>query len=283
MSDWPAARCLSGLVLLVIAGPGCQSLHRYRPMAVLVRDAETKQPIAGAELRVSYPLVRPSISPRESVATTAADGVAQVRAAACGEAGLSLEGSAPGYLPEVLSIPVEAVRALAPGWWFLPDERRPTSFVVEMYAEPHFAVELILPNGFRGLVKSDVQVREGIPRPPGQRCFRFAVAVTGEVQVIGPPELRRVFPPDYRAVFADGTAVSHSPGPTELGLRPLKREGTVEFFVVGTQADWEALSTTAQPASSENHAPAGKKGGGRGGRHGRGNSMPSAADASTGG
>ena len=48
------------LALLVINGSGCQTFLMQRPLAVQVRDAETKKPIAAAEVRVSYPHNRPA-------------------------------------------------------------------------------------------------------------------------------------------------------------------------------------------------------------------------------
>jgi hypothetical protein len=151
-----------------------------------------------------------------------------------------------------------------------------------MYSEPHFQVELILPNGFRGLVKAVVRIEDDAAWVPGQRCFRFEVAPAGDVLVKGPPLLRRVFPPDYRARFANGTAVPQQAGPWEIGLRPLKHEGEVEYFVVGTQDDYERLSLLERPSPVENRLPAGGRSGAKGGRRGRGGSAPSQEGTSGG-
>ena len=50
------------LTLALALAPGCQALHPYRPVPVLVRDAETKEPIAGAQVRVSYPFTDPKLA-----------------------------------------------------------------------------------------------------------------------------------------------------------------------------------------------------------------------------
>jgi len=41
----------SVLVLAIV--PGCLALHTYRPLSILVRDAEMKQPIQAAEVLLS--------------------------------------------------------------------------------------------------------------------------------------------------------------------------------------------------------------------------------------
>jgi hypothetical protein len=283
MPDCVVARCLGFLSLLLIAETGCQSLQGYRPVQVLVRDAETKKPIPGAEVLICYPLARPSSAPRESRATTAQDGIARLQAAPRSDAAMSVEGSAAGYMPEAQTIPFEAVPPMHLMDWFMAGKRDHASIVLEMFAEPRFWVELVLPNAYRGLVKVDVQIHDDAHLTPGQRCFRAVVPSLGDAVVSGPDELRRVFPTDYRALFADGTRLPALPGPSEVALRPLKREGSVEYFVVGTQADFEAMSPAPQSTSAESHSPAGKKGGGgRGGRGRRGNQTPSAEDNSGG-
>jgi hypothetical protein len=75
---------------LLAVAPGCQAFHSYRPVPVLVRDAESKQPIPGAHVRISYPLMEPAYAPpADSSGPTGADGVARLRAAPYGEAGIS--------------------------------------------------------------------------------------------------------------------------------------------------------------------------------------------------
>ncbi len=249
--------------LLLAAGPGCLSLHRYRPVSVLVRDAETKKPLAAADLHVSYPLTRASLSPTESTAATGDDGIAHLSVAAT-DTGLSIEAAARGYLPEVLNVTGEAASRIEPAHLFEDTDRRPATFVLEMYAGPRPTVELILPDAFRGVVKAEVQVQDDAPLPPGQRSFRFRVNETGEVQVVGPAMLRRVYPPDYRARRTDGTVVSQEAGPDEVGLRPLKSEGNMQYFVVGTRAEYEEL-LPVKPSHESRPAGGGRHGGG--GRH----------------
>jgi hypothetical protein len=263
MRDRPLAPWLLGALLLA-AAPGCLSFHRYRPLAVLVQDAETKKPISGVDLHVSYPLTRASLSPTESTATTGEDGIARLQVAAP-DTGLTMEGTAPGYLPEVKGLTGEALRKIDLAHLFEDEDRRPPSCIMEMYAGPRPTIELVLPIGFRGQVKAEVQVQEDAASTPRQRCFRCKVDDQGEGHVIGPPLLRRVFPSDYRARFLDGTAVNPQAGADEVGLRPLKCEANVQYFLVGTQAEYNEL--VPAPPPQEESRPAGGRGGHGGGRH----------------
>jgi hypothetical protein len=271
MRDGPLARWLLGGLLLA-AAPGCLSLHRYRPVAVLVQDAETKKPVSGADVHVSYPLTRASLSPCESTGTTGDDGITHLSFAAA-DTGLTVEGTARGYLPDVLNVTGEAVRKIEPAHLFEDTDRRPASYVLELYAGPHPTVELVLPVTFRGMVKAEVQIQEDAPLPPGQRCFSYRVGELGDVRVVGPPLLRRVYPPDFRARRTDGTVVNHEAGPGEVGLRPLKSEGNMQYFVVGTKAEYEDL-LPVKPSREESR-PAGSGRGGRGGGRHRGQPEPS--------
>ncbi len=146
-----------------------------------------------------------------------------------------------------------------------------------MYAGPDPAVELVLPDGYRGPVKVGVEIREDAPCPSGQRLFSYVVPPTGVLHVVGPPLLRRVFSPDYRARYADGTALPRLAQGEEVGFWCVKTEGGYEHFLVGTRAEYEALRRADAIEDKYGARPAGGgKGGGRGGRRGRGgNTSPS--------
>jgi hypothetical protein len=277
-----------GLLLLtstqLAVTSGCEVLHRYRPVALQIRDAETHRPIAGAQVHISYPLTRPSVAPHDSSGTTDDQGITRLEAAPVGDDTLRAEAAAKGYLTEDISLAAEDIRSIKPAPLFRADDRRPIAVLVELYAEPHFQVELVLPNGFRGLVRASVQIQDGKAAALGQRCYSYQVAPTGDVVVTGPAVLRRVFPRDYRARFADGTLLNAEPGPADLGLRPLKREGQEEYFVVGTQVDLEHLSPTDALGRTDNIGQGGGKGSGRGGggRHSRGGQSSASGDTAGG-
>ncbi len=238
-SLWRLRRIVS-LVLLCGAAGGCQALFRYRPVSVQVVDSETHAPIPGADVRISYTLTAPSQAPFDSCGTTGKDGTVQLRAAPSGRAGLMLQATAPGYLADESSMPVQAIEALEPSPLLGPDEKRGVNFVMELYAAPSPKVELVLPNGYRGLVKAEIQIQEDAKLAPGQRCFTYHVPASGIVQVVGPPILRRIYSPDFKARYEDGTVIARRVDDRDVvGFFPLQRERMTEVFVVGTKSEFD--------------------------------------------
>ena len=269
-------RILIWPMFLLTITAGCQSLYRYRPIGVLVQDAETMKPIPGAQVRLSYPLVRSSVAPYDSSGTTGPDGIARLRAAPCGESVALLEVSGPGYLSESMDVSSEAIEHIEPAPWFGTPPQRPANFVLKMLAGPRFAVELVLPTGYRGLVVADVQFLNEVPCPPGQRRFSYEVPSSGRVQVRGPGLLLSHLP-DYGARYADGTVLGPEMDAVKVGFRWLKQDGPREYFVVGTQPEYESyrLDLLSHSTGQDSRPSGGGQGGGRGGRHHGGNSMPS--------
>jgi hypothetical protein len=259
-------------LLLATLSIGCQALHRYRPVLVQVRDAETKQPIAEAQVRISYPFTRPSWAPWECCEPTGEDGVAHLRAAPYGKAGVLLEASAANYLSEQQSHAADTIAAIKPAPLFAPHkEDQPVHFVLDLYAGPEPSVELIVPSGYLGLVKATVQVLDDLPPTPGQRAFRFEVSTSGEVLVKGPAILRRVSFLEFRAHYPSGTVLSQHPDVADVGLRWLKTDGNDQYFVVGTQSDYDRICREMNMRGGSERPPAGGAGGSRGGgRHHRG-------------
>jgi len=201
------------------------------------------------------------------------DGVARLSAAPCGDIGVEVGASAAGYLSESLDLTTGAVAKLQPAGWFETVAQRPADFVVEMYSGPEFTVELVLPTGYRGLVRADVLVQDGATPTPGERCFRYDVPPSGEVVVVGPPQLRRVFPAGFHARYADGTPLGPEMDEAKVGFRWLKQDGRTNVFVVGTKPEFDGyckgLAQDA-PAAKAQSSDGSKGGGGRGGRRSRG-------------
>jgi hypothetical protein len=237
MSKGRLVPCLAYPVFLIALAPGCQALYRYKPVTVVVRDAETKKPISGAEVRISYPLTRPSVSPYESAETTAQDGMAHLRAAPNCDAGIVMAAAAKGYMSEERTVLAETIRETESNLLTKKAEPAPGPFVVELYSEPHPTIELVVPVGYRGVVECAVEIQDDAQFPPGQRCFSCEVSSSGVVRLKGPPLLRHVSALDYRAKFADGTPLSQQAEASALGLRWLKCEGNTQFFAVCTQAE----------------------------------------------
>jgi hypothetical protein len=166
--------------------------------------------------------------------------------------------SSPGYLPEQLKVSTEMIQRIDPAHSFEALERRPAEFVVELYDEPRFAVELVVPNGYRGLIKAEVVVQDDVAAPPGQRCFSFEVSNANTALVKGPKILGRIYPSDYRARYADGTPLTGDMTLVKVGFRWLRGEGKEQYFVVGTQADYDLYRRTipAEEPPVEQHASA---------------------------
>jgi hypothetical protein len=259
------ARCLVYPALLLAAG--CLSMHHYRPVAVTVQDAETKQPVAGANVRIWYPMALEGLAPYDSSGTTGADGIARLRAAPYKDSGFLVETTAKGYLFEELSLPPELVRPPAKG-----DDPGDVRVVVELFAEPSPAIELVVPAGYRGVVKADVQIQADAVYPPGQRVFRYEVSASGAVVVNGPPLLRRVTPAGFRARYVDGSALGQ-PTDGTVGFRWLRHDGDVHFFVVGTQLEYNSIRGSEE---EESRPRGGGKGESRGGGHHRRDNSSSA-------
>jgi len=238
MGDLRLGRYLLCPTVLLACAAGCQVMYRYRPVPVLVRDAETKKPIADAEVHLTYPLSRDSLAPFDSSERSGADGIARLRAAPYGDFGVRLEASAAGYMTEEQTISTEFIHNIKPPHPFEAVEHRPSECVIEMYAEPRFSVELIVPVDYRGLVKAELQIEDDLPVPAGQRCFRYEMT-DGVVRIKGPAVLRRICPPEYHARYANGTPVPSEMTIFKVGFRWLRGEGPEHYFVVGTQPEYD--------------------------------------------
>jgi len=244
------AGCLLCLIFVVGLVSGCQVFHEERTVAVLVRDAETKKPVATAEVYLCQRLKRNEVAPcRSKGGFTQADGITRVRAEPAGELGLQVQAIAQGYLPEKVDLAADALKTSTPPAASAKGQARSPEVVVEMYAEPAFSVELVLPPGYRGLVKAEVQLQDKLPLTARQRCYRFPVSASGEVQVRGPSLLRRVPVADFRARYANGPLLGTRMDAEKIGFHWLKGAGNQHYFVAGTQLDYEKLH--AQYAAEE--------------------------------
>jgi hypothetical protein len=269
MRSHRSVQCLCRPILLIGLVAGCQTLQSNRPMPVLVRDAETKKPISKAEVQVSYSGPRSPLAPSDSSRVTVDDGIVRLWAAPFGD-GINLDARASGYLPETKEIAVTAIEKIQPAHFFQSSDQRPPAVVMELYSEPQFSVELIVPAGYRGLVKTAIDLRDDILRAPGQRCFGYRVSPSGEVRVSGPSLLRRISPAGYHAEYDDGTPLTSEMGALKVGFRWLKQEGNQQYYVVGTQYEFDQLSRDMLKDASTGGSRDSGKSASRGGRHRRG-------------
>lgn len=245
------ARCLLCLFFPLCLTTGCQIFHGDQTVAVLVRDAETKKPIATAEVYLCQCLPHDEVAPCHSKGLTQADGIARLRAETAGEHGIQVQAVAQGYVPEKLNVSADALKKIAPASSPQSAKQRPADVIVDVYAEPDFRVELVLPPGYRGLVKAAIQTQDNLSVPTGQRCFRYPVSASGDAVVRGPSLLQRVPAPEFRARYGNGPLLDATLDAEKVGFRWVKSVGNRQFFVVGTQLDYEKLHRQIAPEEAQ--------------------------------
>lgn len=260
-------RPLGILVLLscLVLGSGCQVILPSRPVTIQVRDAETQQPIAHAHIELNrmgtHALDRGS---------SGDDGIARLIDDTGSKDPIGVEVTAPGYLLEQTFLPAHAVEAIPPAPRLGKDTARPVALVVDLYAEPRPSIELVVPGGYRGIVKACVHIPRDVPCPRGQRHFTFPVNGNGEADVTGPSLLERAQPADFRFRFDDGTPLTWHAQQSEIGFWWLRREGEMNFYYVGDKGEYTTIRRAEENATSEPaSAPHGNGGShhGLGGRH----------------
>jgi hypothetical protein len=246
-----------------------------RLAVVQVRDIETKAAIPDAEILLVNSFETSPLHKANSFAKTGPDGNAQCWLDASTQFGPEAEVSAKSYLPGKINISPEEVRKLKPAGLFEKPERHSPDFVVELYSEPAFSVELVLPDGYRGLIKVEVSYQDDRTCPQGMRNFRYGVSPSGEASLTEPSLLRQILPPSYQASYAHGTKLTSEMGISKVGFRWLKQEDNCHYFVVGNQCEYDCfcrshgLNDSAIPNQSQN----GKQKGGRGGHRHKSDSM----------
>jgi hypothetical protein len=215
-------RLVRGLLktCLLVTASGCQTTHPPPPIDVQVRDAETKAAIGGAQVRVWHSGDHAVVS----TGATGPDGLARVSAPPAIDTPLLYEATANGYLAR------QSER---------PTEQTPTGVILELFAGPRPTVELVVPDGYRGVVKATIRVQDDLPFKPGQRLFSYPVPASGVVAVVLPPLFGRGITPDIRARYANGTPLPRDAQAFEMGCHWLKADAEKEYVLaIGTQ--WEA-------------------------------------------
>lgn len=243
-------RWLFGLFVIISVTPGCRVAHP-QPVSVLVQDAETKAPVANAGVQLWCPDPRGPNLGKDAIGNTGGDGVARVRSAAGPDLALVLAVEAAGYLPEEID--------------FRPNAAEPGGpVVIEVFRGPRPVVELVVPNGYRGLVKAEVRVQEDAA--PG-RAFTFAAAPPETVKVVGPAVFKQGAGPEFRAKYADGAPLPMNPEGVQIGFMWLTTEGDTRVFVVGTKTDWAAARREIEKSDPPRSGSRSQGGQGRGGGH----------------
>ena len=237
---------LTPTLLAIPALPGCHALEGGRPVAILVRDAETKAPIAGADIQVA------SVSghlPKIVGSTTGADGIAHVKVDPAATIGYGVEVTARGYLTEEEDLSVDALAATVPVGLARFSGNNPAPAIVEMFAGPRPTIELIVPNGYLGVLRAQIRARDDAPFPLGQRTFTFTVPASGLVEAVGPPVFHHGLVPDIRAKYADGSPLPRDAKDDAVSLR-LGRAATGTTRFSSLASAWTGPSTASRLRST---------------------------------
>jgi hypothetical protein len=269
MHGWRLIRYLLCPVFLLGAAAGCETFQGCRTVTVLVRDAETKKPISEADVSIWYPLRTVGFfPPPECGGETDASGIVHLRAAPYGDAGIMVTSNAKGFMSKQMNVSVETIREIEPDHLF-GKTAHPVNITVELYAEPRPTVELVVPNGYRGVVSVTLRIKEDAPCAPGQRSFPGQVSLSGAAEVEVPPLFRHA-KPNYNGHYVDGTSLSRDAAPDQVGLRWLRCQVPVEYFVVGTQADLDRWRAMVQPQGGAESRTSSDRPSSGGGRHHKG-------------
>ena len=282
MPNRHAALWLAGAVVLIAFASGCETLCNWPVSVLIARDIESKKPLPGADVQISYPLAESPFAVELSGAT-AADGIVHLqdqalrrrqRHGGCDVRRLHGRGEGRARRDDSSTKPAHFFEAV---------ERRPVSLVVELYAEPHrdrAGRAGRLPGRGQG-GSPDSGQRTCVP---GQRLFSGTMSSLGIIQVTGPPLLRLIVSGDFRARFADGSPVSLQPKDREVGLWWISSDSLARHaFFIGTPEEYNSFRLLSRTTGGEEKRSSGggKSGGPRHGGHrgGSSSSDPSAGSA----
>jgi hypothetical protein len=245
----PRLMPFSFLAVLLAHAPGC-SLYLNQPVTFHVRDAETKQAIEGAEIQTHYStmmdfgLLFADWGPREGVTDT--EGKVTLFFDPRKEY-LTIDATAKGYHSQ-------------PNMWGSEIRKRlvarhglawGSDFVLEMYKNPDGQLDLIAPDGYRGVVLIRFAAIDSPPQPIGQRHFTYELGHDGQVTIRESGLFERAG--GYGRVnarFRDGTDVPKvedrsgtgvPPGSLALRFITPVWEHHTWVYVLGTKAEADAV------------------------------------------
>jgi hypothetical protein len=162
---------------------GCGLFHEYRPMRVLVRDAETKQPIPGAHVDGWYSTMLDVFGPTAPRGVTGPDGVATLWIGP--DRGFTLRVEEPGYL---MTDAHEGVGHGHQYFYTLPkkgdsgDDPRRIDCTIDLPPDPKPTFVLVVPKGYRGLLRIKFEPAEAA-EVSTQRAYPITVGRDGRAVV----------------------------------------------------------------------------------------------------
>ncbi len=243
-------------VAAVATAAGCGQ-YKYAQNRVTVLDAETGNPIVGAEVRLRYSAAPFSViaMPRADSDTTDENGVAVLRATIDQNRGVwpDWDTSAEGYFPgydnrEILQASEQLAAALD------SDAVDPViELTLRRWVRPEPTVLVTVPTGYRGYVRvCPAESVESAPLAAHRRVFSCTIDAYGLCELPPAPILAEVYPPktcEFR--FADGTDLPVAQrGPREgdaLAAWPLWWVDRCEVFVIADETTAAAERKSLRP------------------------------------
>ena len=207
----PSATWLAYLLALVTPFfcSGCFYLYGHRDTKIRVFDAETGEPIVGADVHIIPLGVFSLNTPKPQSLQTQTGGTATTRVTTYPFQWLNAE--AEGYIDYQGDVPKVSSRNTLPGFYYPKGTGDPPRLQPEihipLYREGSPTITLVAPAGYRGPIKIFWSAVEHNDRrfTPGQRDFRYAIDEYGDVAIAAPPLfMRDLYNIGIRVVTASG-------------------------------------------------------------------------------
>lgn len=220
-------------ILFVVAtcSTGCGIFHKYRPLHVVVRDAETKQPLAKVEVTGLYLTMLDIFGPTAPRGTTDRNGAVTLQ---IGPRPFSLFISEDGYLY------TQAVGVAS------------DHLVIDLKPESRPTFVLITPNRYRGLITVKYEPSETIKVEPTKRTYEIPVSDDGQAVVRLPAALCRTAAGRWvtaREINGKRVRRNCNINTGEIGLWPLRKTDETEMYLVGDGEEWEKVRRTPEYAN----------------------------------
>lgn len=233
--------------ILLLCGAACTGCYSFKPVTVHVLDAETGAPVERARVCISHHRQDfTQLSAPGGKCVPAVKGKARVGAEL--HYGPLVRVTAEGYIPGGAAIHET-----------YPKTGRGLEERVRLYREPHPAVVITLPAGYRGIVKVALrspEFRDGnaIPSatyPAGQRLFSFPLKSPASINWFEwSPLIPMAMPRHCYAIYDDGSPLitARWENHNSVALRPIGfgtsigNASRLYLFYVGTAAEYAPVA-----------------------------------------
>jgi len=257
------------LLALCLVLSACQSFY---PVRVQVLDAETQKPIPGATVEGDYMMTELSVAdvygelifgytagPKPTSATTDDRGLAVLPLSDYSARTRGARVHADGYLTSAANIAparFDQIRRDSNRSEATPTNN-PPDLIVRLFRPPHFTLQLVIPDGFRGLLRLDSSSpTTTVALPPNPRIVEVPVHPPGPEKLplyyLG--NAHAVTPEHITARYANGTSIPRdedSPADGAIALRPIGRRDSRAIFLVGNLTEARAARNQIRELSTD--------------------------------